>query len=149
MDFSIKLSNGMVLRGIVQSPGENARAMIILVHGLGEHIKRYSHWIEMFNNEGIGFVGVDMPGHGRSPGRRGHIASFALISEMIDILVDTSRKTFPGIPLYIYGHSLGGGLVLNYLVRTNPRVSGAIVTSPWLKLSFEPPRVKLLLASML
>lgn len=149
MDFSIKLSNGMILKGIVQSPGENARAMIILVHGLGEHIQRYSHWVEMFNNEGIGVLGVDMPGHGRSPGRRGHISGYALIREMIDILVNTAKQTFPDIPLYIYGHSLGGGLVLSYLVRANPRISGAIVTSPWLKLSFEPPRAKLFLASML
>jgi alpha-beta hydrolase superfamily lysophospholipase len=149
MDFSIKLSNGMILSGMVQSPGENARGMIILVHGLGEHIQRYSNWAELFKNKGIGFIGVDMPGHGRSPGRKGHISGFALVKEMIDILLNTSRQTFPGIPLYLYGHSLGGGLVLNYLVRTNPKVNGAIITSPWLKLAFEPPRSKLALASVL
>ncbi len=149
MDFSIKLSNGMILRGLVHSPGENARAMIILVHGLGEHVQRYSQWIEMFKNEGIGVVAVDMPGHGRSPGRRGNISGYELIKEMIDILINTAKQTFPGIPLFIYGHSLGGGLVLNYLLKTNPKVSGAIATSPWLKLSFEPPRIKLILASIL
>lgn len=149
MDFSIKLSNGMILSGMVQSPGENARAMVILVHGLGEHIQRYSHWAELFKNQGIGFIGVDMPGHGRSPGRRGNVSSFDLVKEMIDILLNTSRQTFPGIPLYLYGHSLGGGLALNYLVRTNPKVNGAIITSPWLKLSFAPSRAKLALASIL
>ncbi len=149
MDFSIKLSNGMILSGMVQSPGERARGMIILVHGLGEHIQRYSKWAELFRNEGIGFTGVDMPGHGRSPGRRGNVSGFAIIKEMIDILLNTTRQTFPGIPLYIYGQSLGGGLALNYLVRTNPKVNGAIITSPWLKLAFEPPRAKLALASVL
>jgi len=149
MDFSIKLSNGMILSGMVQSPGENARAMIIFVHGLGEHIQRYSQWVDLFKKERIGFIGVDLPGHGRSPGRRGNISGFALIKEMIDILLNTSRQTFPGIPLYLYGHSLGGGLALNYLIRTNPKVNGAIITSPWLKLAYEPPRTKLLLASML
>ncbi len=149
MDFSIKVSNGMLLSGMVQSPGENTRAMIILVHGLGEHIQRYSHWVELFKKEGIGFIGVDLPGHGRSPGRRGNVSGFALVKDMIDILLNTSKQTFPGVPLYLYGQSLGGGLVLNYLVRTNPKVNGAIITSPWLKLAYEPPKAKLVLASML
>jgi alpha-beta hydrolase superfamily lysophospholipase len=68
---------------------------------------------------------------------------------MLDILISSSRKTFPGIPLYIYGHSLGGGIVLDYIIRNNPRISGAIVTSPWLRLSFEPPKIKILLASVM
>ena len=149
MDFSIKLNNGMVLKGIVESPGENTKAVIILVHGLGEHIQRYAHWITLFKNEGFGIVAVDLPGHGRSPGKRGHISSYRVITEIIDILTDTSRQTFRGIPLYLYGHSLGGGFVLDYLIRKNPRISGAIVTSPWLKLAFEPPKIKLFLAALL
>ena len=72
-----------------------------------------------------------------------------LLEEMIDILIDSCRKTFPGIPVYIYGHSLGGGIVLDYLLRKNPRIKGAIVTSPWLRLSFEPPKIKVILASVM
>jgi len=149
MEFSIKLSNGMVLKGIVQGPGENTRAVVVMVHGLGEHIQRYNHWADLFRNSGIGFVGVDLPGHGRSPGMRGHIGSYGIIKETIDLLLNTSRQTFPGIPLYIYGHSMGGGLVLNYLIKTNPRISGAIVTSPWLKLAYTPPKIKMFFASAL
>jgi acylglycerol lipase len=149
MDFNIKLSNGQVLKGIIQSPGENKRAVVILVHGLGEHIQRYAFWANLFRNERIGFAGVDLPGHGRSDGRRGNITSYALLGEMIDILITSCRQTFPGIPVYIYGHSLGGGIVLDYLLRRNPRVKGAIVTSPWLRLSFEPSRNKLIMASVM
>ena len=76
MDFNIKLSNGQILKGMIQSPGENARAVIILVHGLGEHIQRYNYWADLFRKEGIGFAGVDLPGHGRSDGRRGNIKSY-------------------------------------------------------------------------
>jgi alpha-beta hydrolase superfamily lysophospholipase len=147
MDFNIKLKNGQILRGTIKSPGEDTRAIIVMVHGLGEHINRYLHWASLFNKEKIGFAGVDLPGHGRSDGRRGHIKSFNLLGEMIDILLDSCRKTFPGIPLYLYGHSLGGGIVLDYLIRKKPRIKGAIVTSPWLLLSYQPPKSKLLLAS--
>lgn len=149
MEFSIKLSNGQVLKGLIESPGENTRAVIIMVHGLGEHVKRYLHWAERFRQEGMAFVGVDLPGHGSSPGRRGHIVSYDIVREMLDILINSSRHTFPGLPLYIYGHSLGGGIVLDYVIRKNPGVRGAIVTSPWLRLSFEPQKSKMILASVM
>lgn len=149
MDFNIKLSNGQVLRGMIQSPGENTKAVIIFVHGLGEHIQRYIYWAERFKNEGIGFAGVDLPGHGRSEGKRGNIKSYKLLGEMIDILISSCKQTFPGVPVYLYGHSLGGGIVLDYLLRRNPMVKGAIVTSPWLRLSFEPSRTKIITASVL
>lgn len=149
MDFNIKLSNGQVLRGIIQSPGDNARAVIVFVHGIGEHLQRYSHWMELFKKEGIGFAGLDLPGHGRSDGRRGNIRSYSLLEEMIDILINGCQKTFPGIQVFIYGHSLGGGIVLDYILRKNPKVKGAIVTSPWLRLSFEPDRTKVALARVL
>lgn len=149
MDFNIKLSNGQILRGMIQSPGESLRAVIVFVHGIGEHIHRYDYWAGLFNKEGIGFAGVDLPGHGRSDGKRGYIKSYTLIGEMIDILLKSCRQTFPGTPVYIYGQSLGGGIVLDYILRRNPKVKGAIVTSPWLRLAFEPSKDKLLLASVL
>jgi alpha-beta hydrolase superfamily lysophospholipase len=149
MDFNIKLSNGQILRGYIKSPGENLRAVVILVHGLGEHIQRYSNWAGLFNEAMIGFAGVDLPGHGRSEGKRGHIKSYTQTEEMIDILLNECRKTFPGIPLFLYGQSLGGGIVLDYLVRKDPKIKGAIVTSPWLKLSFEPDESKVKLAGIM
>lgn len=149
MDFSIKLSNGKLLNGVIQSPGENIRAVVIMVHGLGEHIQRYNHWAEMFRKEGIGFTGMDLPGHGRSEGRRGNIKSYDLLDEMINILINNCKMTFPGLPIFLYGHSLGGGVVLNYLVRKNPRIKGAIASAPLLRLAFQPPKIKLLLASVM
>jgi alpha-beta hydrolase superfamily lysophospholipase len=149
MDFNIKLSNGQVLRGMIQSPGENLKVVIVFVHGIGEHIHRYDQWAAWFNKEGIGFTGVDLPGHGHSDGNRGDIKSFDLLAEMIDILIKSCKQTFPGCPIYLYGHSLGGGIVLNYLLRRKPNIKGAIVTSPYLRLEFEPPKIKLFLASVM
>jgi alpha-beta hydrolase superfamily lysophospholipase len=149
MDIQIKLSNGKTLRGFIKSPGENIRAGIILVHGLGEHINRYNHWAGKFNKNGIGLFGVDLPGHGKSDGKRGNINSYSLTSEMLDLLLKEFKKTFPGIPVFLYGHSLGGGIVLSYILQNNPDIKGAIVTSPWLRLAFEPDNIKLLLAKVM
>jgi acylglycerol lipase len=149
MEFNIRLSNGQVLRGFIKSPGEDLQAVVILVHGVGEHIQRYRELSEILCEENIGFAGVDLPGHGLSDGKRGHIKSYASTDEMIGILLNESRKTFPGIPLFLYGHSLGGGIVLDHLVRKHPKVKGAIVTSPWLRLSFDPGRSKVKMVSII
>jgi acylglycerol lipase len=149
MDFNIRLSNGQVLRGFIKSPGEDMRGVVVLIHGLGEHIQRYKEWADLFNRERIAFAGVDLPGHGLSDGKRGHIKNFKLTDEMIDILINECKMTFPDIPVFLYGHSMGGGILLDYLIRMAPKLKGAIVTSPWLKLSFEPTRSKIRLAAMI
>ena len=73
---------------------------------------------------------------------------FEVIFDLIDIILKDIAAELPGIPQFIYGHSLGGGIVLDYLVRRKPSLTGAITTSPWIKLAFEPPRIKQLLASV-
>ena len=65
----------------------------------------------------------------------------------IDLLLSKSGEIFQAIPIVLYGHSLGGNLVINYAIRFNPAIHALIATSPWLKLASEPPRIKLLLAS--
>jgi alpha-beta hydrolase superfamily lysophospholipase len=148
MDYNIRLGNGMFLKGLINSPGESPEAIVILIHGLGEHIQRYNHWSLLFNEKRIAFTGLDLPGHGRSEGRKGHISSYSITDEMLNIIITNTKKTFPGVPLFLYGHSLGGGILLDFLIRKKPEIKGAIVTSPWLKLSFEPSRSKVVLASV-
>jgi alpha-beta hydrolase superfamily lysophospholipase len=149
MDINIRLSNGQTLRGLINSPGDNVKAGVILVHGLGEHIGRYDQLIKKLATEGIVFTAVDLPGHGKSDGRRGVIRNYSLVHEMINTLSGEFQKTFPEIPLFLYGHSLGGGIVLEYILSEQPSLRGAVVTSPWLRLSFEPDRSKLLLVTIM
>lgn len=149
MDFSIRLSNSQLLRGFINSPGDNTRAGVILVHGIGEHTGRYTRWVKKFSEKGIAFVGVDLPGHGRSDGKRGYIKNYRVTAEMLDIIIGQYRKTFPGIPVFLYGHSLGGGIVIQYLIESNPPVNGAILSSPFLRLAFEPARIKIVIANIM
>jgi alpha-beta hydrolase superfamily lysophospholipase len=124
------------------------KAIILLVHGFGEHAGRYGDWAAKFNEEGVSLRAFDLPGHGNSEGRRGVMPPFDLLYDTIDIMLKDIAAELPGIPQFIYGHSLGGGIVLDYLIRRKPALRGAVVTSPWIRLAFEPPRIKKLIASV-
>lgn len=117
-------------------------AVIALVHGMGEHCGRYRHVAEFFTRHGISVITFDQRGHGRSEGQRGHAHSYRILLESIDELVDRAKVQFKHKPVFLYGHSMGGNLVLNYMLRKPFQVKGVIVTSPWLRLAFEPPAFK-------
>lgn len=146
MDFNVELKNKQILKGFIQGPGMDPSGVIVLVHGLGEHAGRYKEWAGKFANEKFALTALDLPGHGRSEGGRGKIRKYSDLYEMINILITTASRTFPGVPVYLYGHSMGGGVVLDYTLKFKPKIKAVISTSPSLKLSFEPPKSKILLA---
>lgn len=149
MDFNVELSNRQVLRGFIQIPGDEPAGVILLVHGIGEHVDRYHYWADLFRKENFAFAALNLPGHGKSEGGRGKIKKYHHVYELIEILLNTARKMLPGVPVYLYGHSMGGGIVLDYTLRFNPKVKAVIATSSWLRLSFEPPKFKMILAEAL
>ncbi len=125
------------------------RGVIVLVHGLGEHSGRYVRVAEALTNSGYAFMTFDLRGHGESEGQRGHVSSYELLMDDIEEIVTRAQKNFQGLPLFLYGHSLGGNLVLNFVLRRSVKLSGVIVTSPWLRLAFEPSKMKVKLASIM
>ncbi|MFN0034643.1 MAG: lysophospholipase, partial [Saprospiraceae bacterium] len=129
---------------------ENPRAVIALVHGQGEHIGRYGHVAEWFNRHGIAVLGFDHQGYGRSEGKRGHAKNLQVLLDDIGLLLEKTRQTYPGLPLFSYGHSMGGGLALNYVTRRQPAdLAGLITTGPWIRLAFEAPAIKVIIGKIL
>lgn len=147
MEISFKVSDGIPLMGEIHEPVGRCRGVIVLLHGLGEHFGRYRNWSSRFGDSGYAVAGADLPGHGRSGGKRGHIKSYRQTEDIIDRLIGEGQERFPGVPVIIYGHSLGGGIVLRYLIKRQPEICCAVVTSPLLRLAFEPARFKLWLAA--
>ncbi len=98
----------------------------------------FPHWAIKLAREGFGVIAVDLRGHGRSEGRRGYADSFDRYLQDVRVLCDFSRNHYPGIRQFLYGHSLGGNIVTNYLISGRQLPHAAIITSPWFKLAFEP-----------
>ncbi len=127
----------------------NPKAVVCLVHGLGEHSARYAHVAEAFGKEGFILFGADLRGHGRSGGPRGHISSIEDFMRDIDVLLEQARVRYPGLPLFLYGHSLGGIQVLHYGLLRKPNVKGVIATSSGLHTAIEDQAIKVLMAKVL
>lgn len=104
--------------------------VVVLVHGVHEHGGRYGHVAERLGAAGYASYAPDHPGHGRSPGRRGNIGSLAAAVEGVAQTARAAADRHPGVPLFVYGHSLGGLIALQYLTGTpDARVAGAVVSA--------------------
>jgi len=125
--------DGATLSAQCWEPGQKSAAVICLVHGLGEHIGRYGHLAEFLADHGFTFIGNDLRGHGKTPGQRGYVPAFETFMQDIDLLLDQAGSLNPGVPKFLYGHSMGGILVLNYCLRRNPSLAGVVVTSPGMR----------------
>ncbi len=125
------------------------KAVVVLIHGHGEHINRYQHVAEALTNAGYAMQAFDLRGHGRSAGNRGHTPSYEHLMNDITDFISDAQKRYPGLPVFLYGHSMGGNQVINYALKTPGILKGVIATGPWLKLAFDPPAAQVMVAKLL
>lgn len=147
--FVLTTSDKLQLNGASCSPPGEIKAAVVLIHGMGEHFGRYNHVVEFFNSIGYAVIGMDLRGHGNSQGKRGHISSYEQMMNDVDGLLEKAQGLFSGLPLIMYGHSLGGNIAANYVLRRQPEFKGLIVTAPYFKLAFEPPAWKVALSKIM
>lgn len=149
--FTFKSKDNLTLLGRAwMVPSGQPKGIINLVHGLGEHSGRYAHMGKALVDAGYHLAGFDLRGHGLSEGKRGHTPDLNhLMDDIAVFLKESSHRLGDDIPSFLYGHSLGGSLVLNYSLRRNPQLSGVIVTSPALETTTPTPKAKVALAKLM
>ena len=148
-NFEWKTKEGEIIYSQKWLSDANVKAVIVLVHGLGEHIGRYNYVAEFFNQNQISVYGFDHRGHGKSSGKRGHIGSNQFFMDDIETMINIAKKDNPDLPIFLYGHSLGGNMVLYYSLFKQPSIKGVIATSPGLGTGEPVPPVKLFAAKIL
>ncbi len=126
-----------------------SKAIICIIHGIGEHSSRYNHVIDYFLKHNYTVFTMDLRGHGKSEGKKGHTPSYSALMRDISSLIKTVKKNYPDKSIFLYGHSMGGNLVINYVIREQPYLSGVIASAPDLGLSFKPPLWKIISAKIL
>jgi acylglycerol lipase len=129
---------------------ENPKAVIVLVHGMGEHSTRYTtSVVPKMTENNIAVVAFDHFGHGKTKGKRGHTPSYEAVLKSIDKAIEKASNLYPSLPVFLYGHSMGGNAVINYVLRKQNSLTGVIASSAFLRLAFQPPAWKLGLGKMM
>ena len=105
----------------------NTKAVVVLVHGMGEHSGRYNHVAKKLTENDFSVVAFDHFGHGKTSGKRGHNPSFEAVLESVTKTIEKAKELFPNKPIFLYGHSMGGNVVVNYSIRIKHQIKGVIL----------------------
>lgn len=121
---------------------DDPKYLMCLIHGLGEHDGRYDRMANVMTEAGIAVLGIDLRGHGRSAGKRGDAAPREEVLADIDALIDYGLKKYSGLPIALYGHSMGGNICIDYRARgkRNDVPKKYILSAPWIKLVGTVPK---------
>jgi alpha-beta hydrolase superfamily lysophospholipase len=148
-EYDLVSADGLKLYAQSWMPEKKPLAMVNIVHGFKDHSGRFTAWANKLTHEGFGVMAVDLRGHGRSAGRRGYAGKFNKYLQDVKVLCLKSRQMFGDVPHFLYGHSLGGNIVTNYLMAGNSLPDAAVITSPWFTLATKPSVFTLASASMM
>lgn len=98
-------------------PHEHPRYIALVAHGYGEHMGRYAELATVLVAHGAAVLGPDHQGHGTSAGERVLIEDFEDVVTDLHAVADLARATYPGVPLVLIGHSMGGLIASRFAQR--------------------------------
>lgn len=122
-------------------PKKKINKNIFIVHGLGEHSGRYEEFAKILTKQNVGVFCIDLLGHGKSSGKKGHIKSFNDYLNAVENGIIYVRKNFLDTPIILFGHSLGGLVCLKFLLeRESKEIEKSIISSPWIETALKIPK---------
>jgi acylglycerol lipase len=123
-------ADGNCMQGYAWAPAGGApRAVLVVVHGLGDHARRYGALAQALNEQGVAVLAQDHRGHAGSGGARRRIDSVEQAAADVELALQEAARRWPDAPLVLHGHSFGG-LVVTHLAATTTRpLAGVVVSS--------------------
>jgi alpha-beta hydrolase superfamily lysophospholipase len=100
-------------------PKNEVQAIVAIVHGLGGHSDNYDNLVRYLIPKNYAVYGFDLRGHGRSPGETGYINTWTEYREDLGIFLELIRGQQPTCPLFLFGHSVGAAIAIEYLAIWN------------------------------
>ena len=123
----------------VLRPEGEPRAVIIVLHGAAEHGGRYEAFARRFVAHGYAVAAIDHYGHGQSEGQKGFVLAFDSYLDGAGLLLDKCDTLFGSTPKFLLGHSMGGLIACNFLLREQSRFVGCILSGAAISTELTPP----------
>lgn len=126
-------------------PDDDPKGVVMLVHGLGEHSGRYGHVAGRLIAAGYAVHALDHRGHGKSDGKRVFVKSYdEFMADLIQFRGHIEAQ-HPGLPLVVFGHSMGGNLAVGHVLDHQDGVAGLALSGPALAISdaLSPTQIKI------
>jgi len=130
-------------------PEGEPKAVLLIVHGLGEHCGRYMNVVNHFVPKGYAVYGLDHPGHGKSKGTRVFINSFNDFISNVKLFFDKIKEWQPQKKVFLVGHSMGGLITAVYLLKHQTELGGAVISAPAVKAPDDLSKFAVFAASIL
>ena len=114
-------------------PEGEAKAVLLVVHGLAEHSGRYENLVHYFLPRGYAMYAIDHLGHGRSEGTRMYVERFTEYTDTLVLFRKMVRNWHKKKPVFLVGHSMGGLIGALYLLDHQGDLAGAVLSGPAVK----------------
>ncbi len=126
-----------------------ARGAVVIIHGFGHHGASFEEVAQRLNAAGYAVYAFDQRGHGRSPGDRGYIGRFDDTILDMQLHLGHIQPQIGSMPVFFFGHSLGGLILACYCLRYQPAAHGLIFSSSALRIPDNVPKYLLVLSGVL
>jgi len=104
------------------------RGVVVVVHGLKDHSSRYEGFARELNSKGYGVYAFDLRGHGNSGGKR--VGTMLFDDYVMDFDMFLTRVQLQEhVPVFVFGHSMGGAIVTLHSIMYHPHVRGMILSA--------------------
>ncbi len=130
-------------------PEQAPRAVLLVVHGAGEHSARYRALAEYFCAHGFMVAALDHIGHGRSDGIPGYIGRFSDYLQTLDQFRQQVEADAPGLPLILLGHSMGGLISAAYLLEHQRGITACALSGPAIMTELTPSPIQVMIIRLM
>jgi alpha-beta hydrolase superfamily lysophospholipase len=127
----------------------DASALVAVVHGYGDHSGRYLHTLDALASRGLATLAFDYRGHGKADGKRADVLRWDDYLDDMTVFWSRVREAAGGRPAFVLGHSHGALIATHWAAHRPEGLKGLVLTSPYYKLAFEPPALKLFFAKLI
>ena len=143
---TLAAADGVALAWQAWSPSGPTLAAVGLIHGGAEHGGRYPALVSALRERGCAVYALDLRGHGRSGGRRGHVDRFSDYMSDLETFFEFVRSETGEVPTFVLGYSLGGTTGASYALTAQDRLAGVIMAGPALAIGEDASKLQFAVA---